>query len=223
MSKSHNTSARGSNGLGSLPSLNEQSLLQGVRALCRRDSDLRRVVQQYGPPPLWAREPGFSTLIHIILEQQVSLASARAAHTRLIDLSRSLTPRRFLKFDDATLKACGFSRQKTAYCRHLAESILERSLDLEALASLEDEAVKSELEKIKGIGRWTSDIYLLMVLGRPDIWPRGDLALATAAFEVKQLERRPTYDELDLISVAWKPWRAVAARILWHHYLSRRR
>jgi len=190
--------------------------------LCRRDPDLRRVVKQFGPPPLWAREPGFSTLIHIILEQQVSLASARAAHNRLIELARPLTPRRFLRVDDATLKTCGFSRQKTAYCRHLAESIMERSLDLEALASLDDDAVKSQLEKIKGIGRWTSDIYLLMVLRRPDIWPRGDLALAAAAHEVKQLERRPTQDELDSLSLAWKPWRAVAARILWHHYLSRR-
>ncbi|MEK6304364.1 MAG: DNA-3-methyladenine glycosylase 2 family protein [Acidobacteriota bacterium] len=223
MLKSHNTTLAGSNGRGPIFSLNEESLELGVRALCRRDPDLRRVVKQYGPPPLWAREPGFSTLIHIILEQQVSLASARAAHTRLIKLARSLTPRRFLKFDDATLKACGFSRQKAGYCRHLAESIIERSLDLEALASLEDYAVKSELEKIKGIGRWTSDIYLLMVLRRPDIWPRGDLALASAAFEVKQLECRPSYDELDLMSEAWKPWRAVAARILWHHYLSRRR
>jgi DNA-3-methyladenine glycosylase II len=203
--------------------LTEEALSQGVRVLCRRDPDLRRVVKQFGPPPLWAREPGFATLIHIILEQQVSLASARAAHNRLIELARPLTPRRFLKFDDATLKTCGFSRQKTVYCRHLAESILERSLDLEALAALDDDAVKSELEKIKGIGRWTSDIYLLMVLRRPDIWPRGDLALAAAAHEVKQLERRPTHDELDSLSLAWKPWRAVAARILWHHYLSRRR
>ena len=155
--------------------------------------------------------------------QAKGTTAGRAAHTRLIDLARPLTPRRFLKFDDATLRICGFSRQKTAYCRHLAESIVERSLDLEALASLDDNAVKAQLEKIKGIGRWTSDIYLLMVLRRPDIWPCGDLALATAAYEVKQLESRPTYDELDLLSSAWKPWRAVAARILWHHYLSRRK
>lgn len=211
-----------SNGRESIFSLTEEALAQGVRVLCRRDPDLRRVVKQFGPPPLWAREPGFSTLIHIILEQQVSLASARAAHNRLIELARPLTPRRFLKFNDVTLKACGFSRQKTAYCRYLAESIVKRTLDVDALAWMGDEAVKSELEKIKGIGRWTSDIYLLMVLRRPDIWPRGDLALATAAYEVKQLERRPTYDELDALSEAWKPWRAVAARILWHHYLSRR-
>ena len=221
--KNPNTTSADANGRGSISSLTEEALLDAVRVLCRRDPDLRRVVKQFGPPPLWAREPGFSTLIHIILEQQVSLASARAAHNRLIDLARPMTPRRFLKFDDATLKACGFSRQKTAYCRHLAESIIKRNLEIEGLALLEDEDVKSELEKIKGIGRWTSDIYLLMVLRRPDIWPRGDLALATAAHEVKRLERRPTYDELDSLSIAWRPWRAVAARILWHHYLSRRR
>ena len=223
MLRPQKTTLAASNGRGSISSLTEDALARGVRALCRRDPDLRRVVKQFGPPPLWAREPGFSTLIHIILEQQVSLASARAAHNRLIELARPLTPRRFLNFDDATLKACGFSRQKTGYCRYLAESVVKRTLDLDALASMEDEAVKSELEKIKGIGRWTSDIYLLMVLRRPDIWPRGDLALATAAHEVKQLERRPTYDELDVVSEAWRPWRAVAARILWHHYLSRRR
>ena len=220
--KNSNTTPARANGRGSISSLTEEALLHAVRILCRRDPDLRRVVKQFGPPPLWAREPGFSTLIHIILEQQVSLASARAAHNRLIELARPLTPRRFLKFDDATLKACGFSRQKAAYCRHLAESIITRSLDIDGLATLADAEVKSELERIKGIGRWTSDIYLLMVLRRPDIWPRGDLALATAAREVKQLERRPTYDELDSLSAAWKPWRAVAARILWHHYLSRR-
>ena len=223
MSKKTDQVLTGSNGRESSACLTEEALLRGVRLLCRRDPDLRQVVNRFGPPPLWAREPGFSTLIHIILEQQVSLASAKAAHNRLVDLARALTPRGFLKLDDATLKACGFSRQKTAYCRHLAESILKRNLDLDGLASLDDEAVKLELEKIKGIGRWTSDIYLLMVLRRPDIWPRGDLALATAAHEVKGLERRPTYDELDILSLAWRPWRAVAARILWHHYLSRRR
>lgn len=223
LSTGRNTNYAGSNGRGSISALTEEALLDAVRVLCRRDSDLRRVVKRFGPPPLWAREPGFSTLIHIILEQQVSLASARAAHNRLIELARSLTPRRFLKFDDATLKACGFSRQKTAYCRHLAESIIERYLDIDALASMDDATVRAELEQINGVGRWTSDIYLLMVLRRPDIWPRGDLALASAAQEVKQLKSRPTYDELDSLSAAWKPWRAVAARILWHHYLSRRR
>ena len=200
--------------------LGDESLSRAAHLLSRRDPDLGRVVQKHGTPPMWAREAGFSTLLHIILEQQVSLASARAAHTKLLEIASPLTPRRFLKLDDATLKAVGFSRQKTGYGRELARAIISRQLDLEGLASLDDATVRSELIKIKGIGRWTADIYLLMVLRRPDIWPTGDLALAVAAQKVKRLRTRPTQEELDEMSVSWKPWRAVAARILWHYYLS---
>ena len=201
-------------------SLAEESLARAVRSLSRRDPDLARVVKKHGPPPMWAREAGFSTLLHIILEQQVSLASARAAHTKLLDIASPLTPQGFLKLDDATLKAVGFSRQKASYGRILARSILERELDLEGLTSMNDADVRSELVKIKGIGRWTADIYLLMVLLRPDIWPSGDLALAVAAQNLKRLKTRPTPDQLDRLALGWSPWRAVAARILWHHYLS---
>ena len=200
--------------------LGDDGLQRAVRLLSRRDADLRSVVKQFGAPPMWARESGFSTLLHIILEQQVSLASARAAHNKLLELAFPLTPQRFLKLDDATLKAVGFSRQKSVYGRELARSIFEGLLDLDALGSMDDAAVRSELVKIKGVGRWTADIYLLMVLRRPDIWPTGDLALAVAAQKVKRLRSRPTPDELDEISAPWKPWRAVAARILWHYYLS---
>jgi len=200
--------------------LSDEALTRGTRLLSRRDADLRGVVRRFGAPPMWARESGFSTLLHIILEQQVSLASAKAAHSKLLEVASPLTPRRFLKLDDPTLKAVGFSRQKTAYARNLARSIVEGVLDLDALSSMDDPAVRSELVKIKGIGRWTADIYLLMVLRRPDIWPTGDLALSVAAQKVKRLKSRPTSEELEKISVAWKPWRAVAARILWHYYLS---
>jgi DNA-3-methyladenine glycosylase II len=166
-----------------------------------------------------ARESGFSTSSHIILHSK-SRRSARAAHNKLLEISSPLTPARFLKLDDATLKAVGFSRQKTLYGRELARSIVEGVLDLDALTRMDDAAVRSELIKVKGIGRWTADIYLLMVLRRPDIWPTGDLALAVAAQKVKRLEARPTQNDLDEMSEAWKPWRAVAARILWHYYLS---
>ncbi len=202
------------------PYLNDEALAQGTRLLSRRDTDLRRVVKKFGPPPMWARESGFSTLLHIILEQQVSLASARAAHDKLLEVASPLTPQRFLELDDATLKVVGFSRQKTLYGRELARAIVEGLLDLEALRSMNDASVRAELIKIKGIGRWTADIYLLMVLRRPDIWPIGDLALAVAAQKVKGLPNRPTQQELDEMSARWKPWRAVAARILWHYYLS---
>ena len=169
---------------------------------------------------MWGREAGFSTLLHIILEQQVSLASARAAHNKLLEAASPLTPQCFLELDDATLKAVGFSRQKTAYGRHLAHSMIEGHLDLDALHTMNDADVRSEILRIKGIGQWTADVYLLMVLRRPDIWPAGDLALAVAARHVKRLKSRPTPRELDEIGEAWKPWRAVAARILWHYYLS---
>lgn len=200
--------------------LNDEALTRAVKLLSRRDPDLRHVVRRFGAPPMWAREAEFSTLLHIILEQQVSLASAKAAHTKLLEFVSPLTPQRFLKLDDATLKAIGFSRQKTAYGRNLAWSIADGVLDLDALGAMDDAAVRSELIKIKGIGRWTTDIYLLMVLRRPDIWPSGDLALATAAQKLKGLKTRPTTEELEAMSARWRPWRAVAARILWHYYLS---
>ena len=202
--------------------LTDETFTRGLRALTRRDRDLARVVQQYGPPPMWARRPGFPTLIHIILEQQVSLASARAAFNRLKAAIR-VTPRNLLTLDDATLKTIGFSRQKTAYARHLAQAILDRRFSPSALIGLDDDEARAALIELKGIGVWSADIYLLMALRRPDVWPHGDLALASAAHQVKRLPARPTYDGLTAISEAWRPWRAIAARVLWHHYLSQRR
>jgi DNA-3-methyladenine glycosylase II len=199
--------------------LTETTLAQGLQYLCQRDPDLAQILEELGPPPMWAREPGFPTLVHIILEQQVSLASAQAAFDRLLAAVSPLTPLRFLELDQTTLKAIGFSRQKTAYGRHLARAILEGQLDLDALGAMDEARVRSELTKIKGIGPWSADIYLLMALRRPDVWPSGDLALAVAVQWVKDLAHRPSPDELDAIGAAWRPWRAVAARLLWHYYL----
>jgi DNA-3-methyladenine glycosylase II len=200
--------------------LTETTLAQGLQYLSARDSDLAQIVRDLGAPPMWSREPGFPTLVHIILEQQVSLASARAAFNRLVAATAPLTPERFLKLDDAALKSIGFSRQKTAYARRLAESILEGRLDLDGLNTLDDTAARSALLQLKGIGPWTADIYLLMALRRPDIWPSGDMALATAVQRVKRLPDRPSAEQLQAIGQAWQPWRAVAARVLWHYYLN---
>ena len=202
--------------------LTESGLRRAARALAASDPDLGRVLARLGAPPLWAREPGFPTLVHIILEQQVSLASARAAFERLRALAAPLTPPSFLALGDAELRAAGFSRQKTAYCRHLAALIEVGELDLEGVARLGDGEARGELLKVKGVGPWTADIYLLMALGRPDVWPSGDLALAAAAREVKRLPARPTHPELDAMAEAWRPYRAVAARLLWHHYLNKK-
>jgi DNA-3-methyladenine glycosylase II len=202
------------------PALTDASLPVALADLTARDDRLARIVAEFGPPPLWAREAGFPTLLRIILEQQVSLASARAAFDRLLSIASPLTPERFVELDDATLKTAGFSRQKTRYSRALAAAILSGELDLTALATLDDHAVHTELTRVVGIGRWTADIYLLMALRRPDAWPAGDLALAIAARHALGLAATPSTAELTAIGEAWRPWRAVAARVLWHFYLS---
>ncbi len=206
-----------------LAPLTDDLLLHAVTQLIARDARLARIVDALGPPPLWAREPGFATLLYIILEQQVSLASARAAYGRLLDAVAPLTPENFLTLDDTTLKAIGFSRQKTRYGRELARAVLSGNLDLEGLHHLDDDDVCMALMRVVGIGRWTADIYLLEALLRPDIWPTGDLALAVAAQRALAWPAVLKPVELAEVGEAWRPWRGVAARILWHDYLSRAR
>jgi DNA-3-methyladenine glycosylase II len=201
--------------------LTEQTLQQGVEYLANHDPDLNRIYQQYGVPPLWKREKGFATLVHIILEQQVSLASALAAYNRLLALG-ALTPASFLELDDDTLKKVGFSRQKTLYTRHLAQAIIDDRLNLAQLETLEYSLAHAELTKLKGIGDWTANIYLLMALGYGDIFPKGDLALVVALQEIKNLPVRPSAIEVENLSAQWQPWRSVAAFLLWHYYLSKR-
>jgi DNA-3-methyladenine glycosylase II len=200
--------------------LDETALGRAARLLARRDPDLAEVLRLYGVPPLWAREPGFGTLVHLVLEQQVSLASARAAFERLRALVPDLSPAGFLALSGATLRAIGFSRQKAGYCRALAHAIVAGELDLPALALLDDEAVHGSLTRLKGIGTWTANIYLLMALRRPDVFPAGDLALLVAAHRIKRLRRRPTPERLLRLAEQWRPYRSVAARLLWQYYLN---
>ena len=202
--------------------LTEATLLHAVDHLTQTDPDLAQIVARFGPPPLWARAPGFPTLVLMILEQQVSLASARAAYDRLAAAVGEITPASVLQLDDATLRTIGFSRQKTAYTRHLAAAIAEGRFDPGALGAMDDDEVRHALVALKGIGPWTAEVYLLMALGRPDAWPHYDLGLIVAAQEIKALPQRPTPQELESLAEPWRPYRAVAARILWHHYLSTR-
>jgi DNA-3-methyladenine glycosylase II len=202
--------------------LDDAGLAAAVATLAARDADLAGIVARHGLPPLWDRSPGFATLLHIVLEQQVSLASARASFDRLRALADPLTPARFLELDDAELLAIGFSRQKARYGRALATAVADGSLDLERLDHLDDDGVQAALQAIPGIGPWTSTIYLLMVLGRPDVWPVGDIALAESVGQVKGLGRRPDAAEMAGLGEAWRPWRSVAARLFWHDYLARR-
>ena len=193
-----------------------------VQQLVQRDRDLAKIIATWGYPPSWQREPGFATLIQIILGQQVSYASAQATFKRLNDVVTDLTPESFLLLDDAQLKKIGFSRQKTKYGRILAQAIADQTLDLASLSTATDQEIRKELTKIKGIGDWTVNIYLMMALQRQDVFPAKDLAVAIAVQEIKGLSSRPTAAELEVIAESWKPYRAIATKILWHYYLNRK-
>jgi len=200
--------------------LSKKSVVESAEYLAARDKDLARLLKADGVPPLWARRPGFSTLIQIILEQQVSLASGKAAHRRLVNNVVPFRPERFLEVGSSHLRALGVTRQKSGYCINVAEAILEDRLDLRALSRMDDAAVAESLTQVKGIGTWTAEIYLLMALRRPDVWPTGDVALINTMQKIKRLRKHPPERTQTRITDSWRPFRSVAARMLWHHYLS---
>lgn len=188
--------------------------------LAARDNQLAGVIQSHGYPPMWSRPNTFETLVHIILEQQVSLASALAALNKLREKVQEVTPARVLLLTDEELKACYFSRQKLTYTKYLAEALLSGQLKLDVLVDLPDDEVRRQLTALKGIGNWTVDVYLMFVLQRADIFPIGDLAAVNAFKEVKLLPRDAPRELLLDIAEGWQPYRTVATMILWHHYLS---
>jgi DNA-3-methyladenine glycosylase II len=171
---------------------------------------------------MWRRKPDFETLIHIILEQQVSLASAKAALNKLKEKIGRITPSKLLAITDAEMKACYFSRQKIIYARHLASSMVSGELSLKKLISLSDDEIRNELKKIKGIGDWTVDVFLLMGLQRADILPVGDLAMINSLKKIKQLPPQISKEEILQLSESWAPHRSVAAMIFWHAYIQER-
>jgi DNA-3-methyladenine glycosylase II len=195
---------------------------EGARHLAARDSDLARVHRRLGDPPIWGRRPGFPALVRIILEQQVSLRSAAAMYRRIDDHVGGMSPRNLDRVGVAGLRSIGVTRQKAAYCHGLARRLLDGTLDLAAVARASDEDGRRMLLDVPGLGPWSVDIYFLMALRRPDVWPRGDLALASALRDVKGLRTLPSHDQQLTLSKPWAPWRSVAARILWAHYLSQR-
>jgi len=197
------------------------SLSSAALELGKRDKDLASILERLGPPPLWARRPGFPTLVKIILEQQVSLASAASIFARLKKNVVPFHPARMIELGEPHLKSQGLTRQKTAYCLHLAQALHDKHLNLSRLQTMDDEEARNRLMEVKGIGSWSADIYLLMALGRTDIWPATDLALATAARKLKQLKSRPDPNQLIEMAEAWRPFRSVAARMLWQYYLAK--
>lgn len=189
-------------------------------ALAAKDKDLRSILSEYGYPPFWTRPNTFQTLVLTILEQQVSLASAFAAFTKLKERLPQLTPKNFLTLSDEDLRACYFSRQKIVYARGLAEAILSKKISLKSFEGKEDDEVRKELIALKGIGNWTVDVYLLHTLQRTDIFPIGDIALLNA---IRMVKNKPlSVDEILKLSVKWKPYRSIATMIFWHYYIKKK-
>ncbi|AHF16984.1 DNA-3-methyladenine glycosylase family protein [Niabella soli] len=193
------------------------------KQLAKKDKHLAAVLNAYGPPPMWTRPNSFESLVHIILEQQVSLASALAALKKLQEFTGGITPGKILRMDDQALRACYVSRQKMIYIRGLAKAIADKELDLDAMLLLTDNAVRAKLTTFKGIGNWTVDVYLMFVLQRTDIFPSGDLAAVNALKQLKTLAAATPREALIAIAEEWMPYRTIATMILWHHYLSERR
>ena len=190
--------------------------------LASKDEDLKAILTQYGYPPLWSRKLSFETLVHIILEQQVSLASAKAALLALKSKIGSVTPKKLLALSDTELKSCYFSRQKIVYTRSLAEAITEKRLSLRDLADKNEEEIRESLIALKGIGHWTVDVFLMMVLHRTDLFPTGDIALMNSIQHCKQLADHTSKEDILSIADNWRPYRSVAAFMLWHAYIKRK-
>jgi DNA-3-methyladenine glycosylase II len=202
------------------PALDIARLHAAAAILAERDPDLAGILARHGPPPLWDRPPGFATLVAIVLEQQVSLRSGAAALARLEGAAGSLEPAAVAALGEDGARAAGLTRQKARYVVGLADAALDGRLDPGALASSDDDDARAQLTALLGVGRWTADIYLLMALCRPDVWPDGDLALASAMRRAKGLATTPDAAIQRQIAEAWRPWRAVGARLLWHAYLA---
>ena len=190
--------------------------------LAKKDRELRNIIKQYGYPPMWTRPATFQTLILFILEQQVSLASAYAAFKKLKERIGYVTPSKILSLTDEELRSCYFSRQKIVYARELAKAVQSKQLRLTRLTNSHEDEIRLELKKIKGIGDWTVDVYLMHSLQRTDLFPLGDIALVNSLKETKQLHPHITKEKMLKISEPWRPYRTIASMILWHSYIQKR-
>ncbi|RYU87844.1 DNA-3-methyladenine glycosylase 2 family protein [Mucilaginibacter terrigena] len=191
--------------------------------LAKIDPDFANVIHLYGYPPFWSRPNTFESLVHIILEQQVSLASALSALNKLRERVQEITPARILLLTDAEMRECYCSRQKTAYIKYLAEAIISGQINLEAFEQMEDEEIRKQLTALKGIGNWTVDVYVMFALQHTDVLPIGDLAIVNAIKRLKGLPKETPKEELMVIAEQWRPYRTVASMILWHYYLCDRK
>jgi DNA-3-methyladenine glycosylase II len=190
--------------------------------LAEKDAALKKIIDDYGLPPMWSRPAIFQTLVLTILEQQVSLASAYAAFKKLKAKTGFVTPKKILGLSDAELKACYFSRQKIVYVKALANAIVSKKISLKKLSQSTNDEIRETLKQVKGIGDWTVDVYLIHALQRSDLFPLGDIALVNSLKHVKQLPAATTKEEMLAIVETWRPYRTVACMLLWHAYIERK-
>lgn len=202
--------------------LDHASLAEGVTHILAQEPGLRVQVERFGLPALWERDPGFATLIRIVLEQQVATAAAEALQRRLQAAIGPISPEAILAVGEAALRTLGVTRQKAGYCIGIAEQVIDGRLDLEALHRADDDTARGMLIALRGIGPWTADVYLLMALGRPDVFPAGDLAVQIALGKLRGLSYRPDAGESRALTLGWAPYRAVGARLLWQAYVHRK-
>lgn len=191
--------------------------------LSKKDKQLKAIIVEYGYPPMWTRKQGFETLILTILEQQVSLAAAFAAYKKLKAKIGIVTPAKILAMSNEELRECYFTRQKQVYAKELATAVVTKKLQLKKFGEMTDEQVRTQLTAIKGIGNWTTDVYLMHALQRTDLFPLGDIALVNSLKETKQLHPHISKEEMLAIAEPWRPYRTIAAMILWHAYIKKRK
>lgn len=192
---------------------------EDIRQLTDTDKIFAFIQAKYGNPPAWSRPPGFITLSRIILEQQVSLTSAYAHFLRLNGYLDEFTPSNILRLTDEEMRSCQISRQKSEYLRSLSAAILSGELNLEELSHQSETGIRNQLTHIKGIGTWTTDIYLMFCLQSKDIFPAGDIAVINT---VKELSSAKTKEEIIALAGKWRPLRSLAAYFFWHYYLKKR-
>ncbi len=192
---------------------------KAIDFLSKKDKIFKTIIETYGVPVIPKRTQGFETFALLILEQQVSIDSAKATYNKLKNQMEAFLPENLLDLSVENFRICGVSRQKTKYIKCLAEAIFDKTIDLESLDSKSPEIVRQELIKIKGIGNWTIDVYLMFALETPDILPLGDIAVVNTIKELLNIHDKA---EMDIYTQKWKPHRSMATFLLWHHYLQKR-
>ncbi len=202
-------------GLGFRPYLMQHA----IDFLTANDDVLKTVIDTYGNPNIQFRDEGFAAMCHIILEQQVSIASARATYQKLFLHLKEITPGNMLAASDESLRGCGISRQKILYLKDLADKVVSGKLDFASFTKKAEAEIRGELLAIKGVGHWTIEVYLMFCLQSPDIIPLGDIAIRHAIRDLYGVE---TVEQMEALAQSWKPFRTYASYILWHHYLSKR-